>query len=56
MRKLISLLLALVMVMSFATVAFAEEGDAAETPTYTDASTVTITKNYVATNGGVSPE
>lgn len=48
MRKLISLLLALVMVMGLATVAFAEE------VTYTDMSTVTIDKTYTVTNEGTA--
>lgn len=47
MRKLISLLLALVMIMSLATVAFAEDAAA---PTHADESTVTVTKVYTATN------
>lgn len=47
MKKLISIMLALVFVFSMATVAFAAEGDGT---TYTDASTVTITKVYKATN------
>lgn len=53
MKKLISLLLALVMVFSFATVAFAEEGDGAgatTTPT-TQPTALTFTKNYVDASG-----
>ncbi len=51
MKKFISILLALMLVMSLGTAAFAE-GE-----TYTDMRTVTITKNYEATNSGtVSPE
>ncbi len=42
----------MIMVMSLATVAFAAEDTAA--PTYTDVSSVTITKNYNATNTGTT--
>lgn len=51
MKKLISIMLALVFVFSMATVAFAEEGDGT---TYTDASTVTITKVYKLANAGTT--
>lgn len=51
MKKLVSLLLALVMVFSFASVAFAADG---EETTYTDMSTVTIDKTYTVTNEGTS--
>ena len=47
MKKLISLALALVLVLSMSTVAFAAEG---EETTYTDMSTVTLTKEYKLTN------
>lgn len=52
MKKLISIMLALVFVFSMATVAFAAEGDG--TTTYTDASTVTITKVYKLANSGTT--
>ena len=51
MKKLISLALALVLVLSMSTVAFAAEGG--ET-TYTDMSTVTLTKEYKLTNAGTT--
>lgn len=49
MKKLISLLLTLVMVVSFATVAFAEKGDVVDNK-------VTITKMYELVGYGISPE
>lgn len=54
MKKLISIVLALMLVFSLATVAFAVDDPSTEpsTPTYSDMSTVTITKNYEATNTG----
>ncbi|MGM9628677.1 MAG: Spy0128 family protein [Faecousia sp.] len=59
MKKLISLALALVFVLSMATVAFAtpvEEEEAPAETTYTDMSTVTLTKEYKLTNAGtISP-
>lgn len=51
MKKLISLALALVLVLSMSTVAFAAEGDEAA---YTDMSTVTLTKEYKLTNAGTT--
>ena len=51
MKKLISLALALMLVLSLSTVAFAAEG---EVPTYTDMSTVTLTKEYTLTNSGTT--
>ena len=47
MKKILSLALALVLVLSMSTVAFAAEG---EETTYTDMSTVTLTKEYKLTN------
>ncbi len=49
MKKLVSLLLALVMVLGLATVAAAEA-------TYDDAQTVTITKKFKLIGAGISPE
>lgn len=52
MRKLISLALALVMILSLSTVAFAVEGGA---PTnYVDSSTIELTKQYDAANPGTT--
>lgn len=51
MKKLISLALALVLVLSMSTVAFADEG---EESTYSDMSTVTLTKEYKLTNTGTT--
>ncbi len=48
MKKLLSIALVLVLILSLGTVAFAD-GD------YTDVSTITITKHFKDTNGGVSP-
>lgn len=48
MKKLISLMLALMLVLSLSTVAFAAE------PTYTDMSRVTLTKEYTLTNSGTT--
>lgn len=52
MKKLISLLLALVMVLSLSTVAFAAEGEGTEepAPTYPNMDNVTLTKEYKLTN------
>lgn len=52
MKKFLSVILALVLVLSLGTVAFAVDGDA--TTAFTDMSKVTITKNYTI-NGGTSP-
>ena len=51
MKKILSLALALVLVLSMSTVAFAAEG---EETTYTDMSTVTLTKEYKLTNTGTT--
>lgn len=54
MKKFLSIMLALVMVLSMSTVAFAAEGDddsSSSTPTtWTDMTTVTLTKEYKLTN------
>lgn len=53
MKKFLSMMLALVLVLSMSTIAFAT-GD--EETTYTDMSTVTLTKEYKLTNDGtISP-
>lgn len=51
MKKFLSLALALVLVLSMSTVAFAAEG---KETTYTDMSTVTLTKEYKLTNAGTT--
>ena len=51
MKKLISLALALVLILSLSTVAFAATD---EETTYTDMSTVTLTKEYTLTNAGTT--
>lgn len=51
MKKIISLALALVLVLSMGTVAFATEG---EETTYADMTTVTLTKEYKLTNAGTT--
>lgn len=51
MKKILSLALALVLVLSMSIVAFAAEG---EETTYTDMSTVTLTKEYKLTNTGTT--
>lgn len=51
MKKILALALALVLVLSMGTVAFAAEG---EETTYTDMSTVTLTKEYKLTNAGTT--
>ncbi len=52
MKKLISLMLALMLVFSLATVAMADEGGDSEPTTPTDMTSVTITKNYETANTG----
>lgn len=52
MKKFLSMLLAVVLVLSLGTVAFAD----GETKTYTDQSTVTLTKTYTLVGEGISPE
>lgn len=64
MKKILSIMLALILVLSMATVAFATEAGSDVTPpaevdkeestttTYTDATTVTLKKKYTATNAG----
>ena len=52
MKKLISLVIVLAMVLSLSVAAFAE----GEATTYEDVSKITITKTYKAVNGGVSPQ
>jgi pilin isopeptide linkage protein len=51
MKKFLSMLLAVVLVLSLGTVAFAD----GETKTYTDQSTVTLTKTYNLEGAGTSP-
>ena len=51
MKKILSFALALVLVLSMSTVAFAAEN---EETTYTDMSTVTLTKEYKLTNSGTT--
>lgn len=58
MKKFVSILLVLVLMMSLSVAAFAEgTTDQGTTITYTDHETVTLTKNYELTNAGtMSPE
>lgn len=51
MKKFLSMMLALVLVLSMSTIAFANEG---EETTYEDMSTVTLTKEYKLTNPGTT--
>lgn len=51
MKKFLSMMLALVLVLSMSTVAFANEG---EETSHTDMSTVTLTKEYKLTNPGTT--
>ncbi len=51
MKKFLSMMLALVLVLSMSTIAFANEG---EETTYEDMSTVTLTKEYKLTNDGTT--
>lgn len=51
MKKFLSMMLALVLVLSMSTVAFATDD---EETTYTDMSTVTLTKEYNLTNAGTT--
>ena len=56
MKKLLSVILALVMILSLSTVAFAETTDPSESTVYRDVDTVTLTKEYkLANNGTTSP-
>ena len=52
MKKFLSMLLAVVLVLSLGTVAFAD----GETKTYTDQSTAELTKTYTLVGAGTSPE
>lgn len=52
MKKILAMLLAVMMLLSVASVAMAEPTDAPATPDYTDQQTVTITKIYERTNAG----
>ena len=54
-RRLLAILLSAIMVMSFGVITMAAEGDTAADTTYTDVSSITITKIYKAVNEGVSP-
>lgn len=54
MKKLLSVILALVMILSLSTVAFAETTDPSEPKVYEDMSTVTLTKEYKLTNNGTT--
>ena len=59
MKKFLAILMAILMVLSMATVAFAtevDEGDTGTTPTYSDVSTVTVKKVYKLVGEGTSPE
>ena len=51
MKKFLSMMLALVLVLSMSTIAFATDG---EETTYDDMSTVTLTKEYMLTNDGTT--
>lgn len=51
MKKFLSMMLALVLVLSMSTIAFATDG---EETTYEDMSTVTLTKEYKLTNDGTT--
>ena len=56
MKKILAMLLAVMMLLSVASVAMAEDADKPTTPTYTDATTVTIHKSYKNVNDcGASP-
>lgn len=54
MKKFLSMMLALVLVLSMSTVAFAAEGDSSTDKTYDDMTTVTLTKEYKLTNAGTT--
>lgn len=59
MKKFLAILMAILMVLSMATVAFAtevDEGDTGTTPTYSDVSTVTVKKVYKLIGEGTSPK
>lgn len=53
MKKFLALVMAMMMVLAMGTVAFAD-GETTTTPTYTDMSTVTLTKEYKLTNAGTT--
>lgn len=55
MKKILAMLLAVMMLLSVASVAMAEPTDAPATPTYSDHGTVTLTKTYKLVGDGVSP-
>ena len=55
MKKILAMLLAVMMLLSVASVAMAEPIDAPATPTYSDHGTVTLTKTYKLVGDGVSP-
>lgn len=54
MKKILAMLLAVMMLLSVASVAMADEGDT-ETHTYSDHGTVTLTKTYKLAGEGTSP-
>ena len=54
MKKLLSVILALVMILSLSTVAFADTTTPSEPATYDDMETVTLTKEYKLTNAGTT--
>ena len=57
MKKILAMLLAVMMLLSVASVAMADgETDTPATPTYSDHDTVTLTKTYTLDGDGVSPE
>ena len=55
MKKILAMLLAVMMLLSVASIAMAEPTDAPATPTYSDHGTVTLTKTYKLVGDGVSP-
>ena len=54
MKKILAMLLAVMMLLSVASVAMAQGNT--DTPTYSDHGTVTLTKTYILAGDGVSPE